>query len=104
MGGNKAHRIRVALQDDFSHGRIDLVGECIGSVTACHQIPPQEDLLIPSLQGELTDVTHAETGDHLTGYRGHLLNVATGSSGDFGMAKNDVFGSPTTESSHDSCP
>ena len=60
--------------------------------------------MVASLERQRTQVTHAEAGHHLPGHAGHLLNIATGTGGDFSVTKNDVLSSAAAESAHDSSP
>jgi hypothetical protein len=42
-------------------------------------------------------IAHAETGDHLAGHPGHLLEVVGGTGGDFVVAVDDLFGHAATQ-------
>ncbi len=62
---------------------------------------PRKTSLVAGFQGELADVTHAETGHHLAGDRGHLLDVAAGAGGHLGMAEHHILGGPSAQGTHD---
>ena len=95
MGCHQGNGFGIAVLHYRAHGAVDAVGDGVGNVTAGHQIAAQKNLLVAGFQGKGAQVTHAKAGDHLTGHRSHLLNIAAGTGGDFGMTKDHIFSGAT---------
>ena len=101
MRGHQLHRVGIAVLHHLAHGQINAGGGGIGAVAAGHQVAAQEHLLVAGFQGELPHFAHAETGNHLAGDRGHLLNVATGAGGHLGVAEHHILGGTAAKGTHD---